>query len=84
MTMHGVIQRFRWQIAVRVIGVLLLIVGGSMVAWDLITSFRVMAPSPGGSDMSIAATVGVRHMALVSCLIGAVLVVISLVAKQSE
>jgi hypothetical protein len=74
----------RWQLTARVIGALLLIVGGSLVAWDLFTSFRVLEPSPGGSHMSIATVVAIRHVPVLSCLAGVVLLVLSLVVRKSE
>jgi hypothetical protein len=74
----------QWQLAVRVIGGLLLVVGGSLAAWDLFTSFRVLEPSPGGSHMSIATVVAIRHVPILSCLAGAVLLVLSFVVRKSE
>jgi hypothetical protein len=74
----------RWQISLRVIGVALLLVGGALVAWDLITSLRILEPSPGGSNMSVAATVAVRHGPLFSCMAGAAFLVLSFVLRKPE
>jgi hypothetical protein len=74
----------QWQIVVRVLAALLLILGAGLVAWDLFSSFRVLEPSPGGSHLSIATVVAVRHVPMLGCLAGAVLFVLSFVVRKPQ
>ena len=82
--MRGGTHIIQWQIVVRVLAALLLIFGGSLVAWDLFTSFRLLEPSPGASHMSVATVVAVGLVPMLVCLVGAVLLVLSFVIRKPE
>ena len=81
--MHSAISKLRWQIALRVISASLLVFGLVLIASDLITSFHFLEHLPGQSSLGVAVVAHVRHVSIVSFIVGAVLFVFSFAARRS-
>src|SRR5947207_2516792 len=81
---HTGISNIRWQIALRIVSVLLLVCGAAMITWDLVTSFQFLEQSTPGSSHGIAAAGHFRLVSLASFIIGGAFLALSFIFQKSE